>query len=75
MTPLNPKYHQAIYEGVCTAIKLGEEKSIASPMRVGAHQGSVSPLLFSLVLEALPTEFKSGAPWQLFYADDLVLIA
>ena len=54
---------------------IGDEKSIASPMRVGVHQGSVSPLLFILVLEALSTEFKSGAPWQLFYADDLVFIA
>ena len=75
MTPLNLKSHRAIYEGVCTAIKLGEDKIIASPMRVGVHQGSVSPVLFILVLEALSTEFKSGAPLQLFYADDRVLIA
>jgi hypothetical protein len=51
-------------------------KSVAFPVRVGAHQGSVqSPLLFIIVLEALSTEFRTGVPWELLYADDLVLIA
>ena len=43
---------------------------------VDAHQGSVlSPLLFILVLEALSREFHTGVPWELLYADDLVVIA
>ena len=42
---------------------------------VGVHQGSVlRPLLFILVLEVLSREFRTGVPWELFYADDLVLI-
>ena len=45
-------------------------------MAVGVHQGSVlSPLLFILVLEALSHEFRTGAPWELLYADDLVIMA
>ena len=45
-------------------------------MGVGVHQGSVlSPLLFILVLEALSREFRTGVPWELLYADDLVVIA
>ena len=45
-------------------------------MKVGVHQGSVlSPLLFIIVLEALSLEFKVGCPWELLYADDLVIIA
>ena len=40
------------------------------------HQGSVlSPLLFILVLEALSRRFCSGVPWELLYADDLVIMA
>ena len=42
-------------------------------VKVGVHQGSVlSPLLFIIVLDALSRE---GLPMELFYADDLVLMA
>jgi hypothetical protein len=34
-----------------------------------------SPLLFIIILEALSTEFRTGVPWELLYADDLFLIA
>ena len=45
-------------------------------MKVGVHQRSVlSPLLFPIVLEALPRHFRKGLPCELFYADDLVLLA
>ena len=35
----------------------------------------LSPLLFSIVLEALSREFREGLPWELLYADDLALLA
>ena len=35
----------------------------------------LSPLLFILVLEALSREFRIGVPWELLYADDLVIVA
>ena len=42
----------------------------------GVHQGSVlSPLLFIIVLEALSREFRTGCPWELLYADDLMISA
>ena len=45
-------------------------------MKVGVHQGSVlSPLLFTIVLEALSRTFRVGLLWELLYADDLVLMA
>ena len=31
--------------------------------------------LFMIVLEALSREFRTGLPWVLLYADDLVLMA
>lgn len=41
-------------------------------MRVGVNQGSVfSPLVISIVLDALCRKFKVGLPMQLLYADDL----
>ena len=45
-------------------------------MKVWVHQGSVlSPLLFTIVLEALSREFQAGVPWEDLYAEDLVIIA
>ena len=40
------------------------------------HQGSaLSPLLFVIVMEATSREFRVALPWELLYADDLVVIA
>ena len=40
------------------------------------HQGSaLSPLLFVTVMEAISREFRVALPWELLYADDLVVIA
>jgi len=40
------------------------------------HQGSaLSPLLFVMDMEALSREFTVALPWELLYADDLVVIA
>ena len=40
------------------------------------HQGSaLSPLLFVIVMEAISRDFIVALPWELLYADDLVVIA
>ena len=35
----------------------------------------MSPLLFIIVLEALSKKFRIGLSWEMFYADDLALLA
>ena len=68
----------ATYAGVATAVRLNCTESAEFEVTVGVHQGSVlSPLLFIVVLEALSRAFKVGlhVPWELLYADDLVLIS
>ena len=45
-------------------------------VKVGVHQGSVlGPLLFVAVMEVVTRGVKEGLPWELLYADDLVLVA
>ena len=40
------------------------------------HQGYVlSPLLFGVVMDVVPSESRSGIPSELLYADDLVFTA
>ena len=45
-------------------------------IEVGVHQGSaLSPLLFITVMEELSKECRGEGPWELLYADDIVLTA
>ena len=67
---------QSMYEGALTSVKRRVGESVEFAVKVGVHQGSVlSPLLFTIVLEALLKKFRTGLPWELFYADDLALLA
>ena len=67
---------QGMYANGRSRVRVNDQYSSEFEVGVGVHQGSVlSPLLFILVLEALSREFRSGLPWKLFYADDLVIIA
>ena len=55
-------------------VRINNSYRASLSVHVGVHQGSVlSPLLFIIVLEALSREFCTGCPWELLYADDLVL--
>ena len=69
---------QAMYKNTTSRIRVNDTYSDAFGVKVGVHQGSVlskKPLLFVIVLEALSCEFRTGAPWELLYADDLVIVA
>ena len=67
---------QAMYSNARSRVRVNGQYSEEFDVSVGVHQGSVlSPLLFIIVLEALSREFRTGVPWELLYADDLVIIA
>ena len=54
---------QAMYDGATTAVKLRDGVSKEIGVKVGVHQGSVlSPLLFTIVLEAVSRKFRCGLP-------------
>ena len=67
---------QSMYKDVRSRVRVGDGYSEEFGVGVGVHQGSVlSPLLFIIVLEALSREFRTGCPWELLYADDLMIRA
>ena len=67
---------QGMYTGARCRVRVNGQYSEEFGVEVGVHQGSVlSPLLFILVLEALSRELCAGVPLELFYADDLAVIA
>ena len=65
-----------MYKGVRSRVRVGYGYSEEFGVGVGVHQGSVlSPLLFIIVLETLSWEFSTGCPWELPFADDLMISA
>ena len=66
----------AMYENSSSRVRINNTVGKKFGVKVGVHQGSVlSPLLFIIVLEALSMDFREGLPWEMLYADDLVIIA
>lgn len=44
-------------------------------VNVGVHRGSsLSMFLLIMVLDTLSVEFRTGLPWEILYALDLVLV-
>ena len=58
-----------------------QEKSFGGPSKISALRNRLCSLhrlcatTPEVKLEALSREFCTGTPWELFYADDLVIIA
>ena len=67
---------QSMYKDVRSRVRVGDGYSEEFGVGVGVHQGSIlCPLLFIIVLEALSREICTGCPWELLYADDLMISA
>jgi len=66
----------SMYTGAKLVVRIDYSNSNDFEVKVGRHQGSaLSPLLFLIVVEALSRELRVALPWELWYADDLVVIA
>ena len=67
---------QSMYKDVGSRVRVGDGYSEDIDVRVSVRQDSVlSPLLFVIVLKALYREFCTCCPWELLYADDLMISA
>src|SRR5260221_12313405 len=66
----------SMYDGARTADRTSDGNSDIFEVKVGLYQSSVlSPLLFVIVMDMVSKELREGLPWELLYADDLVLMA
>ena len=66
---------QSMYQDVRSRVRVGDDYSEEFDFGVSVHQGSVLILLLFIVLEALSGEFRTGCPWELLNADDLMISA
>ena len=65
-----------MYKSARTAVRTKQGRGKEFEVKVGVHQWSVlSPLLIVNVMDILTHEVREGLPWELLYADDLVLVA
>ena len=67
---------KSTYDNAHSKVRIVNRYGSSINASVGVHQGSVlSPLLFIIIVEALSREFRTGCPWELLYANDLVIVA
>jgi len=64
-----------MYEGASTSARTKDGSTEDFPMTIGLHQGStLSPYLFTLVLDVLTEHIQELAPRCMLFADDVVLL-
>ena len=66
----------ALYVDTTSRVRTGGGTSEDFEIGVGVHQGSIlSPLLFIIVMDEATRGARKGSPWELVYADDLIVTA
>ncbi|KAK3894199.1 hypothetical protein Pcinc_002033 [Petrolisthes cinctipes] len=64
-----------MYEGVRTQVRTCVGVTEKFPVTVGLHQGSsLSPYIFDLIMDVLGDGIIAPAPWDMLFADDIILI-
>ncbi|XP_060210151.1 uncharacterized protein LOC132637024 [Lycium barbarum] len=63
-----------MYDGAKTRVRTLGGDSEHFPVVMGLHQGStLSPFLFSLVIDGLTRQIQGEVPWCMLFADDIVI--
>jgi len=64
-----------MYEGVKTSVRTPTGDTEYFPIDIGLHQGSsLSPFLFTIVMNELTREIQDKIPWCMLFADDIIHI-
>ena len=65
---------QDMYEGCQTQVRCAAGETEVFEVTVGLHQGSaLSPFLFAIIIDCLTQEVQREAPWDMLFADDVVV--
>ena len=63
-----------MYDRAKTAVRSAAGLTEEFEVGVGLHQGSaLSPFLFAIIMDKLTEDISEEAPWDLLFADDIVL--
>ena len=63
-----------MYDGARTVVRSSAGLTEEFEVGVGLHQGSaLSPFLFAIVMDKLTEEIRTESPWDMMFADDIVL--
>ena len=67
---------QDMYKNSSTQVRTSAGVSESFEVSVGVHQGSaLSPFLFTVIMDCMSEEFRKEAPWNMMFADDVVICA
>ena len=68
------KIIQDIYDGATTTVRSAAGLTKEFKVGVGPHQSSaLSPFLFAIIIDRLTEDIRKDAPWDMLFADDIVL--
>ena len=64
-----------MYRDCGTEVRYAARKTETFKVKVGLHQRSaLSPLLFAVVMDVLTDDVRRETPWNMMFADDIVLM-
>ena len=63
-----------MYDGATTTVRSAAGLTKEFQVGVGLHQSSaISPFLFAIIIDRLTEDIRKDAPWDMLFADDIVL--